>query len=258
MPELPDVEVFKRNLDATSLHQKIEKVQVTDPRILSGISERSFSRKLKGHELERTHRRGKHLFADFNDKSLVLHFGMTGELKYYKQDSPPDHAKVIFLFDNQYRLAYISSRMLGKVRLADSASKFIRQEKLGPDVLEITTEDFAGILEKSRGKIKSALMNQKSLAGLGNLYTDEILFQSGIHPETPVDELSTGRIKTLYQIMHKVLQKAIEKQAKPEDMPRTYLLSHRKKDGGCPKCRGTFETIKVSGRTTYYCPNCQE
>ncbi len=258
MPELPDVEVFKQYIDATSLHQKIIKVHVADPRILSGVSKRSFRRKLQGHKLEGTHRRGKYLFVDFNYKSLVLHFGMTGKLKYYKGDSPPDYAKVIWLFKNDYQLAYIAPRILGRLQISNSSSTFIEQHKLGSDALDISIDELYKTLCTSRSKIKSALMNQKILAGLGNIYSDEILFQSGIHPEIPANQLSRSRVKELFHKMQKVLQKAIEKKARPKDLPRNYLLPHREKGGECPRCNCSFDTIKVSGRTTCYCPNCQK
>lgn len=260
MPELPDVEIFKRYFDSTGLHQKISETNVLNAKVLKSVSQKRLAESLKGRKFESTCRRGKFLFVETDGRVwLVLHFGMTGGLQYYKGgNKSDDYERVRFTFDNGYHLGYISLRMLGRVSLTDSLEKYIQKEKLGPDVLTVSRAEFKKILEHSRGAIKSTLMNQKHLAGLGNIYSDEILFQSGIHPKASADSLDDSQRGRLFEKMRAVLDTAIDRDADPKRMPRTYLLPRRGKGGKCPRCDSEIETIKVSQRTTYFCSKCQK
>lgn len=121
MPELPDVEVLKKYLDSTSLHQKIENVKVESKQVLKSISPQELKSELTGHEFASTKRHGKFMFVELdNHKWLVLHFGMTGDLQYYKkEDKEPEYRLLEFDFSNGYHLAYIMTRKLGEVRVTD-------------------------------------------------------------------------------------------------------------------------------------------
>ena len=120
-------------------------------------------------------------------------------------------------------------------------------------------EAFRKILSGSRASIKGALMNQSLIAGLGNVYTDEILFQAGIHPKTKANELEEGDVKRLYRKMRKeVLPTVIDRRADPARFPEEYLTPCRKKGANCPRCGSELKQIKVSGRTAYLCPECQQ
>ena len=261
MPELPDVQIFAKYLNATALHQKIKKVEV-EPEILDSVSSQTLQRRLKGTSLESTRRHGKYLFVALDSNGwLGLHFGMTGFLRYYKGDEPAsEHVRLLLRFENGYNLAYDLRRKLGKVFLTDNPDQFIQDNDLGPDPFQddIDLTQFRKLLEKKRGAIKSALMDQSLMAGIGNVYSDEILFQANIHPKTPVQQLTDEEVKTLFKTMHRVLQTAIDRKAQPDDMPRSYLLPHREPGEPCPKCGGTIEKIKVSGRSSYFCPNHQK
>jgi formamidopyrimidine-DNA glycosylase len=105
--------------------------------------------------------------------------------------------------------------------------------------------------------VKAALMNQAVLAGIGNLYADEILFQAGVHPRAAPRRLSRATLRRLYRTMERVLRAAIAARAEPANLPRTFLLRHRGDDGRCPRCGRRLRTMRVSGRTTYYCPRRQ-
>ena len=259
MPELPDVEIFKRYLNATSLYQKIEDVCVNNTKVLKSISPEKLKSQLKNRSFESTMRYGKYLFAETDkDFCLMLHFGMTGSLKYFKNENRDiEYVRVLFSFTNGYHLAYISQRMLGKVGVTPSVEIFIEKQKWGPDALKMDYETFEGVIGKSRGAVKSTLMNQKLVAGIGNIYSDEILFQSKIHPKTPVDKLNQCRVKYLFGNMKKVLTKAVRWHADPREFPDTYLLPCRDKENKCPLCGTEIKTVKVSGRTAYFCPKCQ-
>lgn len=261
MPELPDVETFRRYLDATSLHQKIEGVEVRDKAVLKKISRRKFSSRLRGRKFDSSDRRGKYIFVKLDRNGcLMLHFGMTGYLKYYKNgDKEPPHTRIIFRFSNGYRLAYDCQRKLGRVRIADDMESIAEEKKLGIDAMdpELDLSAFLEIMKKRRGMIKTALMNQSAIAGIGNIYADEILFQSGVHPEREIGNISDEEMKRIYRVMRRVLRTATDRKADPDNLPRTYIIPRREEGRSCPRCGGTVEKIKVNGRGTYLCPQCQ-
>src|SRR6266480_3538471 len=129
MPELPDVEIFKRYLDATSLHQRISGVDVESAYVLKGVSARELAHRLKGRCFECSRRHGKHLFVRANgDVWLRLHFGMTGSLRYFKhEEQAPTHARVVFIFANDYRLAFDDQRKFGEIGLIKNADEFLKK-----------------------------------------------------------------------------------------------------------------------------------
>ncbi len=145
-----------------------------------------------------------------------------------------------------------------EVRLVHDFDEFMEEEGIGPDALALSLDDFRDLCAHRRGSIKSLLMNQKAIAGIGNVYSDEILFQAGVHPAAQVKKLTDARIKEAHRWMRKVLHTAIERKANPEKMPRTYLLPHREDGAPCPRGEGEIKTMKVNGRTCYYCPQRQK
>lgn len=263
MPELPDVEIFKQYLSSTALHKKIRSVDIHSAEMLKGVTAQKLKKTLKGERFISTRRHGKHLFVEMAEskKWLVLHFGMTGFLKYFKNTArEPAHERLLIHFSNGYRLAYDCQRKLGEIALTDAPEVFIQEKELGPDALEpdFNVDRFKETLKKTRAMIKSALMNQKFIAGIGNVYSDEILFQAGIHPETRSSELDEDALTTLYSQTKRVLRTAIDARADPDHLPSTFIIPHRHGHGTCPKCKSDIEKIKVGGRTAYYCPQCQK
>ncbi len=260
MPELPDVELFKRYIDATSLHQRITSVTVTDDRILDGISERALQSRLHEKEFASSSRHGKYLFLELDDEThLFLHFGMTGFVKYCREkQKDPHHTRVIIDFDNGFHLAFSNQRLLGKLGLVETVGDFLREKNIGPDASEVDYSRFQSIMAQGKGSVKSTLMNQSSLAGIGNIYADEILYQSGIHPRRRTNQLSDEEMNNIYQNMDAVLETAVASKANPDEMPRSYLLKHREEGVQCTRCGGSIEKTTVSGRTTYFCPGCQK
>ena len=261
MPELPDVETFKRYLEATALHQEISEVTVHAGRILEGISEKRLKSSLLGESFKSGRRHGKYLFAELGSSGwLVMHFGMTGYLKYLKRnDKKPDHEEVGIDFTNGYHLAYDCARKLGKISLTDDPEEFISEKGLGVDALdeELDLEAFQDLLGGTRSFIKSALMNQKLMAGIGNVYSDEILFQAGVYPRAKSKDLNRKLTENLFYSMKKVLTTAVDRKANPEDLPDSYIIPRRGANGTCPKCGAALRKITVSGRTGYYCDQCQ-
>lgn len=260
MPELPDVEVFKRYLDSTSLRQRVESVEIREQKILGSVSVRRLQNALKGREFESTRRHGKHLFVGLSGGDwLMLHFGMTGRLKYFKDpENGPPHDRMLVTFDTGYRLAFDDQRIFGRVDMISSPEDFIEEHGLGPDPLSLGPSTFKERLAGKRSAVKSALMNQRVLAGIGNVYSDEILFQTRLHPKTELRSLAGADLGNLHKATRRVLEKAIENGADPAKLPDSYLLPHRREGGECPRCGGEIAGYKVSGRTAYFCPACQK
>jgi formamidopyrimidine-DNA glycosylase len=260
MPELPEVETFKRYLDSTSLHQRITGLEVRDAYVLKRVSARELARRLKGRRFENTHRHGKHLFVRADDELwLRLHFGMTGSLEYLKGDEEtPKTARVLFNFANNGRLAFDDQRKFGEIELIEDVDEFLQRRGLGPDALKISLSEFKAIVGKHRGAVKAILLNQQLIAGIGNLYADEILFRACIHPATEAASFSEKDLNRLFRAMRYVLEKAIALKTDFNRLPKSWLLTRRGKRGKCPRCGRTLRSATVGSRTSWFCVHCQK
>lgn len=259
MPELPDVQVFREYVDATCLHQTIETVHFRDVKdLLEDVSSSTLRRHLTGGSFRRTRRHGKHLFvAVGEDGWLRMHFGMTGFIEFV-QGSPekvPDHTRLFLDFQGGGRMAYVNMRKLGSLGWLEDVEAWVEEEGLGPDALDVDAQELAGLLEGRRGTLKGTLMNQEIIAGLGNVYTDEILFRAGMHPERVAGKLGGEEVDDLHEAMRYVLQTSID--GRIEEFPPDFLIRYREEGAECPRCGGRIEKKTVSGRSTYFCPNHQ-
>lgn len=241
MPELPEVEGYARYFARHALGRRVVGVRVIDERVL-GVRKDRLVRALKGKTFQRVQRHGKHLFADAGTTWLHLHFGMTGDLAWYKGKDDPRFARVVFDFADGSHLAFEDMRLFGLVDLTGDP----HAHGLGPDPLDpkFRLSDFRKLLQKRRGAIKSLLMSQEIIAGIGNLYADETLYQTSIHPRRPVSDLDAGEIKDIFSAMRRVLRHALRELPRVEGAP-------------CPICGGSIARTVVFGRTTYYCPKHQ-
>jgi len=260
MPELPEVESFGKYLVKTSLNKEIKKVKIESPQLLQNIDINVFNKKIKGKCFLNVKRHGKYLFVLLNNNSwLVLHFGMTGSLKFYKDNAKKLlYSRVIFDFDDGSHLAFIDPRKFGKIHFTQKIDDFINYKKLGPDAFDINLKTFKNLYSKRRGASKTALMNQNVMSGVGNIYSDEILYHAHVHPKTSFLNLSDGKLNEIFKIMKNVLKIAIDRDLKGENLPDSFIIPHRIKNGECPESKTKLKTIKISGRTSYYCPVCQK
>ena len=262
MPELPDVETFKRYIQSTALHQPIERVEAMEARLVKNTTRPQLGRRLMDRSLESTRRHGKYLFLLTDaEPVLLLHFGMTGRPVYYAdEDEAPDYPILHLVFSGGYRLTYSAPRKLGEIRLLKDPDAFIRQKGLGPDPIadDLQEEGFLDLLEGRRGTVKGALMDQSLIAGIGNEYSNEVLFQMRLHPKAEAVDLDADDRSDLYLTMMGVLRTAIDAQADKERFPDSYLLKHQFGDGVCPGCGGEIQRMEVLGRGTYWCPSCQK
>ncbi|MFZ0915762.1 MAG: DNA-formamidopyrimidine glycosylase family protein, partial [Candidatus Udaeobacter sp.] len=236
MPELPDVETFKRYLNATSLRQRIANVDVRSAYVLKGISARELERRLKRRRFESSRRHGKHLFVRTDDDFwLRLHFGMTGSIHYFKRpEQAPKHTRVCFVFANTRCLAFEDQRKFGEVGLIEDVNEFLKKRALGPDALDIDLSQFKEIFRKHDGAVKTILLNQKLIAGIGNIYADEILFRTRLHPATQISAVKAKTVSKLFRATRYILKKAIESKADADLMPKSWLVTHRGEGGKCP------------------------
>ena len=260
MPELPDVETFKRYLDATSLHQRISGVDVESAYVLKGVSGRELAYRLKGRRFESSRRHGKHLFVRADGELwLRLHFGMTGSLQYFKcEEQASKHTRVLFVFASTHCLAFEDQRKFGEVGMVKDVDEFLKKRALGPDALDVSLSVFREIFEKHRGAVKAILLNQKLIAGIGNIYADEILFRARLHPATEISRLGDKAVRKLFRATHYILRKAIAANADADQMPKSWLLPHRGKRGKCPRCGCELKSSRIGGRTAWFCGNCQK
>lgn len=259
MPELPEVELYARYFAEHALRQKVARVDIRDARIL-GVREDALVRALTGQRFRGVERHGKHLFADARSQWLHLHFGMSGDLAYYRDaEEEPRFARVVFDFANGAHLAFEDMRLFGIVDLTPSPVDYIREHELGPDPLEqsFTLKRFREIVTSRRGAVKALLMSQDIIAGVGNLYADETLFQTGVHPRRPVNEFEAAEVAAIYATMRKILRDVIARKARGAGYPRGYLIPHREEGDRCPRCGGEIKRTVVFGRTTYFCSKHQ-
>ncbi|MBC3539047.1 DNA-formamidopyrimidine glycosylase [Rufibacter sediminis] len=270
MPELPEVETYRRFIDETSLYLPIADVDVQDPKRQLTVDLDEFRRTLRGDQFTGTQRVGKQLFLLTAKGTVVtMHFGMTGDVAFYRDDADtPRFARAVFHFENGFRFAFIDSRKFGRIGLAPSVDAFRRQKKLGPDALTLSTEELTQGLAKKKSAIKPLLLDQRIAPGVGNWIADEVLFQAQLEPERPADSLQPAEIDRLATAIREVLETAIAAEAIYRDFPSHYLIHAREWDDApasatkdahlhCPRCQTLIQKKYVGGRATYFCPTCQ-
>jgi formamidopyrimidine-DNA glycosylase len=273
MPELPELEAFKSYVKSHCLHKVIAQVTSHDTAIIKDISFATFKKTLIGTTFTHVERRGKYLIIDIkpSDKKLVLHFALTGSLEFTKNMNADVRFSVVaFIFKDHSVLHFKSVRKFEKIWLVEDADDIKGIANLGPDALALSHADFIGIMNKNKSKnIKALLMDQNRIAGIGNEYADEILYQAGIDPHHTVKDLSQADMKKIYTQMNIVLKYATKlriqdvKHAVPDFFSQkdrktfksSYLQAHRHIDMMCPKNKKhTLKKVSIAGRTTYYCP----
>lgn len=280
MPELPEVETVRRGLNNLTLQQKILGGEVLLPRTLAYPPEiEQFWQGITGVAIAQWHRRGKYLLAQLERDSpagwLGVHLRMTGQLLWLTQDSPlQKHTRVRLFFPDHQELRFVDTRTFGKVWYCpfetELESVITGLQKLGPEPFadDFSVKYFSQKLQISRRQIKTLLLDQAIVAGIGNIYADEALFKSGILPTTVAAELKPKQIKKLHQAIIDVLQTSINKGGTTFSDFLDLLgvsgnygdaaLVYGRKDQPCKVCHTPIEKIKLGGRSSHFCPQCQE
>ena len=250
--------MVRRYLEATAHHQTIRAAEVKDERILAKVSAKDLEDALVGKQFHGALRHGKRLFLKLhNSLWLALHLGLTGSLFYLESGAKePRHTRLLISFENGHCLAFDDPRIFGEVGLAKSPEAFLVERKIGPDALLLDREGFLEIMSGRKGLIKPALLNQSLIAGLGNLYADEALFQAGICPKTR--GLDSVQLAVLFSSIQEVLRTALSAHADLEKLPDSYLLPHRHPGGTCPRDGALLCREKIGGRTSYFCQEHQK
>ncbi len=254
MPELPEVHTFQLYFNEASLNVPIKKVVVHDAKIIRNIDALSFSKNLKGRTFVGSVRRGKYLFGELdNGHHVLLHFGMTGDLKYYadKEDAPK-HERFVFQFADGYNLGFDCPRKFARICYIKNLEHYIAEVKLGEDALTISEELFIKQMENKKCTIKAYLLDQKKIAGVGNLYADEILYQTRIHPGSRVNALKKKQKLAIFTAMKEILNKAVSHAAHYKEYPDEWFFQWRVEGQKAPNGRGEVQIEKIAGRTTYF------
>ena len=261
MPESPDVEAILKYLRVTSLYKTIDNIQIFDIRIIKG-DRNYFKNDLIGCSFQEAKRRGKFIMVKLDSaKYLIFHFGMTGNLKYFRNKIyMPPYTRILFSFQNGHNLAYISQRMLGGIWLTPFPERLPTIALMGPEPLapDFSLDIFLKRLKNKSKTIKTLLMDQKFLAGIGNLYADEILFQAKILPYRKAKDLNKRERIRLYKKIKEVLKEANKVNAAVWKLKRKFIIPHRYEDNICPKCGNKLKSIKIGNRTSFFCSHCQK
>ncbi len=268
MPELPEVETYRRYFEATSLHQPIEAIDVEDRKLLT-TDYATLTETLIGQVFISTKRVGKNLFIHTDGGStLHMHFGMTGDLEYYHSSlDRPRHARIVFVFRSGFNLGFICPRKFERIGLVESIDSYLKMKKIAPDALDISLEELTHNIHKRKSFIKPVLLDQSTVAGIGNWIVDEVLFQAKIHPEKLSHTLSEDEPERIFNAMRYVLGTAIAHEANYGRFPEHFIIHAREWDSSpyedltrhkqCPCGKTQIAQMQVGGRTTYYCPECQ-
>lgn len=280
MPELPEVETIKREVALRIEGERIERVIIPpDPRGCRVIrrypSRPKFLRRLAGRKIVSVGRRAKYLLFYLDDgRTLILHLGMSGQLLFRSDDGPLfSHTRLIIRFAGGTELCFVDPRKFGEAYLFSQAEEDTRVNPfaLGPEPLDCgyQAEQLGKSLERRRGPIKAVLLDQQVVAGLGNIYTDEALYRSGIHPLRPALTLTEKEIERLLTSIREVLREAIECRGTSAS-DRQYVTTagtlgsfqerldvYQRPNLPCPRCGAPIATAKIAGRTAHFCPECQ-
>ena len=269
MPELPEVETYRRFLDELLLHQTIVQLEVLDAHVLA-VPVAELRAAVVGATVTGTRRLGKNLFLELSTGPvLALHFGMTGDVGAYRDDHDrPRFTRVAFELTDGLRVAFIDPRKFGRIRLAGSVAEYQRAKKLGPDALDLTLPALTEALRGRKTLLKPLLLDQRLAAGLGNWIVDEVLFQARLHPERVAGSLSAAEVQRLHAAIGLVLRTAIDAEASYRLFPTSFLIHAREWDAYpvagsdaykyCPADQHAIVKKYVGGRATYYCPLCQK
>ncbi len=285
MPELPEVETIAQGLGKAIVGKRIKEIHTICPDVVKQNS-RLFKKEILRRKIKGVRRRGKYLLIDLSrEKTILVHLGMTGGFLFVRSADLPHkpsgrpwsesefddkHDHLIFRFyGSDEQLRYNDLRKFGKLKVFNTAKERTIPElkKLGPEALEIKFSEFIEIFRRRKGRIKSALLNQQIIAGLGNIYADESLFEAKINPAQRVDLLSENKLRGLHKAIKKILLKAIraggssiENYCNIEGEIGSFQLQHKvygREGGSCKRCGAKIKRVKINQRSSYFCPRCQ-
>lgn len=271
MPELPEVETVRRGLEKLILGKKISNIDIHYPKMIKTDLD-EFQKEMFGQVIQSMGRRGKYLLFYLTDKVLISHLRMEGKYFYYPDQVPErKHAHVLIHFEDGGTLVYEDVRKFGTMELLapELLDAYFVSRKLGPEPTEqdFDLEIFRGALKRSKKPIKSHLLDQTLVAGLGNIYVDEVLWRAKVHPSRTSNSLTAQEARKVHDETINVLGQAVEKGG---STIRTYTNAfgedgtmqefhqvYDKAGQACSRCETIIEKIQLGGRGTHFCPKCQ-
>jgi formamidopyrimidine-DNA glycosylase len=269
MPELPEVETIRRDLEPRLVGRKFARVEIEPDRVpvLAGLDESTFREGVAGARIEALGRRGKFLIVELDTGSkLIVHLRMTGKLLL--PDAPlVGHLRATFWLDDGSSLRFTDLRKFGRIWLVDSLSPMF--DNIGPEPLTegFTLRALEDTLRKRKAPVKSVILDQRRIAGIGNIYADEALFEAGVLPTRLGGDLDSDEVSRLHQAIRTVLLRGVESRGASfrdyldaegqSGSMQMYVKVFRRTGKPCYVCGATIERCKVGGRSTHYCPGCQ-
>ncbi len=270
MPELPEVETVRRDLEAVIVGLKIDRITVLDPRVIR-MPQDTFVRRLTGQKVTRVLRRGKVLLLEMSGRWLLVQLMMTGQLIAGPRGRlvPSPETRIIFDLSKGSRLFYNDQRLFGRLQVVEDPQDLPHLQNMGPEPLE---RDFSlAILRKAlksrRVAVKTLLMDHRVIAGIGNIYASEILFRAGISPVRKALDLTASEISRLHKAIRKVLKEAVllrgtsmrnYRDGRGEEGKYLKIIKVYGRDGEpCRVCGKAIKRIVQAQRSTFYCPGCQ-
>ena len=261
MPELPEVETVVRSLAPRLTGRRILRARFSSRHVVRQ-SFRTLAAKLAGRTVHEVGRHGKFIVVRLDRGTLVIHLGMTGKLLFDAATGP--HTRAVFELDDGV-LLYDDPRQFGRIEWAPELPP--RVARLGPDALSVSEADFLDRMRRRNARIKSLLLNQSFIRGMGNIYADEALYQAGIHPRAIASRVSAERGRRLYRAMIDALRAAIASKGSSisdyvdaegqrgsfQDMHQVYGREGKK----CARCGAPIRRVVIAGRSAHYCPRCQ-
>jgi formamidopyrimidine-DNA glycosylase len=273
MPELPEVETIARSLEPRITGRAISGIELLYRPLLRGRGKKTLET-LRGRRVSRVRRRGKMLLVECEGRwTLVFHLKMTGQFLFAAEGSPRDkHVRLVIRFeDGRNELRFRDVRKFGFLLCLEGEPERACGELagLGPEPLEVGRPEFRAILEARQGRIKSLLLDQTRIAGIGNIYADETLFAARVHPETPASSLRAEAVERLYLAMRKILASAVEAGGSTltdagyhdaDGNAGDFQFSHKvydRKGEPCLVCGTPIQVKRIGGRSSHFCPRCQ-
>jgi formamidopyrimidine-DNA glycosylase len=257
VPELPDVEHFRRVVTDHAIGQTISRLDAPDASVLRNCGPAALGRQLRNRRFTSAERHGKWLIVGTSGPTLVFHFGMTGSLEWSLDgDGRHPHTRIVFV-TGAGELRYRDQRKLRGIWVAatgEAVSAIVGVQ--GPDALELSAVEFERALHGRHGAIKTVLMDQRVVAGLGNMLTDEILWRARIHPTQHADSLDGARRQRLFHSLRSALGRAVAAGRIPRS-PSWLSGARDKAAPTCPRCATPLRESTVAGRRSLWCPQCQ-
>jgi formamidopyrimidine-DNA glycosylase len=273
VPELPEVETVRRQLEPVLVGRQFERVEIDDPRLVRPFEPAAVAAEREGERVAELDRRGKYLIFRFESgRVLLVHLRMTGSFRHRRNGAGEDdpHRRAVVRLDDGSDVAYRDVRRFGTWLLVEPEElEPYLAERLGEEPLlaGFTPARLARRLAGRRASIKAALLDQRTLAGLGNIYVDEALWRARIHPKRPAGELDANEVRRLHGAIRRVLETAIDRRGstlrdystprgRRGSMQRAFKVYGRT-DESCDRCGTPIEKTRAGGRGTWYCPHCQ-